>query len=602
MRDYQRIRTIKGPASPQALEECRYTKPEGPELEAAPIASAGAPSKFALAEANHQSDSSQPRGLLDVAVLALEDNGRYQLVGVADDGHVLIMNGDSVGRFSISAKSEQPIAAEISRATILPANAFVDERGRPTEPDDAQSAMGDQPEIAIVTPERTWLLRYSPASGFEDLTESSGLSSAAGEVAQWVDLDHDGDIDLCTGSESGWRVWRNNSDGTFVEATKEFGLADVGPCSDFAAADLDGINLGVDLIVTGPEGTSLWLNQYAGTFAKERTVTWPSASHILCDDFNNDGLPDVVLLAPKELTLMTTDTIEQHKQALDLQELDAATTIDVDNDGWLDIAIAGRSEGESKAFVVRNSGGQFQDAVEQTPSREMRAGTRLLDADIDGDDRTDLVAIGQEGRLVVLRNETPTSKRQLKLALRSFVGSPSSIGVRVQVRAGNFVVTRWTNRELPIEIGMDAKSRLDSVQTLWMNGIAKNEIDVAVVREPLRITIVEFVRSSSCPFLYAWADGGWQFVTDLLGTAPLNVAVARDVPMPPDPDEVVVLGPAERFANGPAVARLRITSELREVIYLDQARLLAVDHPEESTVLSRDRAAPSAVAGPQIAV
>ena len=135
-----------------------------------------------------------------------------------------------------------------------------------------------------------------------------------------------------------------------------------------------------------------------------------------------------------------------------------------------------------------------------------------------------------------------------------------------------------------------------------MNGIAKNEIDVAVTREPVRMTIVEFVRSSSCPFLYAWADGAWQFVTDLLGTAPLNVAVARGVPMPPDPDEVVVLGPAERFADGPAAARSRITSELREVIYLDEARLLAVDHPPDTTVFSRDRAALAGIAGPQIAV
>jgi tetratricopeptide (TPR) repeat protein len=31
MRDYQRIRAIKGPADPIALEECRYTKPEPPE-------------------------------------------------------------------------------------------------------------------------------------------------------------------------------------------------------------------------------------------------------------------------------------------------------------------------------------------------------------------------------------------------------------------------------------------------------------------------------------------------------------------------------------------------------------------------------------------
>jgi hypothetical protein len=415
-------------------------------------------------------------------------------------------------------------------------------------------------------------------------------------------LDHDGDVDLCVGSSSGLRVWRNNSDGTFVEATSEFGLADVGPCSDFAAADLDGINLGIDLVVTGPEGSTLWLNQYAGSFAKEPRVAWPSAKRILCDDFSNDGLPDVALLEPQELTLMTTGAVEQQKHALGLDELEEATTIDVDNDGWLDIAITGRSELDRKSFVVRNSGGQFQDDLEPLPAPKWRAGTRSLDADIDGDDRTDLTAVGEDGRLAVLRNETPTSNRQLKLALRSFVGSPSSIGVRVQVRAGDFLVTRWTSRELPIEIGIDEKSKLDSIQTLWMNGIAKNEIDVAVVREPLRITIVEFVRSSSCPFLYAWADGGWQFMTDLLGTAPLNVVVARGVPMPPDPDEVVVLGPAEQFADGPAAARLQITSELREVIYLEEARLVAVDHPADSTVFSRDRAAPSGVAGPQIAV
>jgi hypothetical protein len=135
-----------------------------------------------------------------------------------------------------------------------------------------------------------------------------------------------------------------------------------------------------------------------------------------------------------------------------------------------------------------------------------------------------------------------------------------------------------------------------------MNGIARNEIGVALAAEPVRITIVEFVRTSSCPFLYAWVDGAWEFVTDLLGTAPLNVSVARGVPMPPDPDEVVVLGPAERFVDADIVARVRITSELREVIYLDQARLLAIDHPSDTTIFSRDRVAPTGVDGKQIRV
>ena len=215
-------------------------------------------------------------------------------------------------------------------------------------------------------------------------------------------------------------------------------------------------------------GSSLLRNQYAGRFAKDarRLPSGRPRSAVLCDDFNNDGLPDVVLLAPKEMTLIITGKNEQQKQTLDLEELIAATTIDVDNDGWLDVAIAGRSDNQQKAFIVRNAGGRFRDSVEPLPAPEMRRSAGLLDADMNGDGRTDLALIGEDGRLVVLRNETPTPNRQLKLALRSFVGSPSSIGVRVQVRAGDFVVTRWTSRELPIEIGIGQKAKLDSIQTL----------------------------------------------------------------------------------------------------------------------------------------
>ena len=101
-----------------------------------------------------------------------------------------------------------------------------------------------------------------------------------------------------------------------------------------------------------------------------------------------------------------------------------------------------------------------------------------------------------------------------------------------------------------------------------MNGIPRNDTGVALASTPLRITIVEFVRSSSCPFLYAWMDGAWQFVTDMLVRHRSTFQRPAACRCPLDSDEVVVLGPAERFANGKKAARLRVTSELREVIYL----------------------------------
>ncbi len=168
---------------------------------------------------------------------------------------LLVLGFDPAVGFKEIARSEQTIGAVGDQATVLVGNAFVDAAARSAgRPDEESKGQGDQPEIAIVTPQQSWLVRYHPDSGFEDLTAASNLSAAGGVAAHWIDLDHDGDIDLCLASSAGLRVWRNNSDGRFVEATNEFGLGDVGPCVDFAAADFDATNLGVDLVVAGPKG------------------------------------------------------------------------------------------------------------------------------------------------------------------------------------------------------------------------------------------------------------------------------------------------------------------------------------------------------------
>jgi tetratricopeptide (TPR) repeat protein len=604
MGDFTRIRAIKGPADPQSLEQNRYTKAEGPESAAKPPpVSPGSKANFVVATAVSD-DSNAPANVVAIAALSMDDAGKYQLAAVTADGLLLVLEFDPAAGFKEIARSEQSIGSVGTVATVLVGNAFVDAAARPPgSPAEENQAQGDQPEIAIVTPQQTWLVRYRPDAGFEDLTAASNLSAASGDAARWIDLDHDGDIDLCVASSAGLRVWRNNSDGRFVEATNDFGLADVGPCVDVAAADFDATNLGVDLVIAGPERSSLYRNQFAGRFARDEQVAMnlPAAEHVLSDDFNNDGFPDVVFVAAANATLLISGQDERQQLSLGLQQFDSATTIDLDNDGWLDLAVAGRAAMAPKLVLLRNVGGRFAGAVEPLPGPKQVSRTGLLDADLDNDGRTDLTLIGVDGRLALLRNETPTENRQLKLALRSFAGSPSSIGVRVEVRSGEHVVSRWTSRELPIELGLAQNTKADSIQTLWMNGIARNEIGLELTSAPVRITIVEFIRTSSCPFLYAWADGAWEFVSDILGGAPLNVSAARGVPLPLDPDEVVVLGPAERFADGVAAARLRVTSELREVIYFDHAKLLAVDHPADTTVFSRDRVAPMGIEGKQIA-
>jgi tetratricopeptide (TPR) repeat protein len=603
MRDYLRVREIKGQVDPQALEQNRYTNAEGPEAAAAPAPTVAGPKANFVVKVPSNVDPAGPSNLVAIAVLTMDDAGHYQFVAVRADGQLLVLKYDQAAGFQQIASGETSVGPVGEQAALLVGNAFVDAAARETAgPGELRNVSGDQPEIAIVTPQQTWLVRYQPDGGFEDLTAASKLSSAAGDTARWVDLDHDGDIDLCVGSAAGVKAWRNNGDGSFVDATTEFGLADTGPCSDLAAADFDTTNLGVDLVLAGPESSVLYRNQFAGRFARDEAAAknWPAANRVIADDFNNDGVPDIAFVSAAKVTLVFSGGSEQQQIDLNLDNVDAASTIDVDNDGWLDLAVAGGAVSSPRVILVRNVNGRYAEGLEllSAPAAVRRAG--LLDADVDDDGHTDLVLVGTDGQLHLLRNETATPNRQLKLALRSFAGSPSSIGVRVQLRSGEHVVSRWTSRELPIEIGLAQNTKADSIQTLWMNGIARNEIGVELAGEPLRITIVEFIRTSSCPFLYAWVDGAWEFVTDILGAAPVNVSAARGVPLPLDADEAAVLGPAERFAEGAAAARLRITSELREVIYLENVQLVAVDHPADAAVFSLDRVAPAAIAGMRI--
>src|SRR5262249_57059871 len=110
-------------------------------------------------------------------------------------------------------------------------------------------------------------------------------------------------------------------------------------------------------------------HQFGGTFLKDAdpTPTFPGEKRVLADHFDNDNLADVVLLSPKEATLAITGTNQRQQITLGLDEIDAATTIDFDNDGWLDLAIAGHSGNQRRSLILRTTRGQFAAATETPP-------------------------------------------------------------------------------------------------------------------------------------------------------------------------------------------------------------------------------------------
>jgi len=593
MREFTRLRKLFGEEtrSADALETCVHTWPEGLSTEsrkAEPMIDV----RFRDATEEMFIEPSEAAATT-ATVLDADEDGRYTLLIVTEDGKLHLLAPGPAGRLARkTADTVLPAKALISSCI---AGDFHNDVPPETRYDAKVHALND---VFLLGPDGAWLLKRMSVDRFEDVTQKAGLAGVKGRRACWVDYEHDGDVDLFVAGEAGADLWQNKGDGSFARVTAEAGLAEEGSAWDVAAVDLDG-NVAVDLAVGRGELPSLVFdNKRTGQFGKrpEPPGPWPAARRVLLNDVDNDGEVDGVLVG--------TDRAEViygrggARAHIDLGGLTFASAglLDFDNDGRLDLWVVGQkknTDGVGAVRLWRNDGTLVWPDVSERmglaamPFRSVRD---LIAADLDGDADSDLLLVTPEGRLRFLRNEGGHINGQLKVRLAGLKTNSLGIGTHVELRSGEFWLTRSV-AALPIELGLAGRRRVDSLQTLWTNGVVDNQVDFAPTGRP--ITVEEKnVATGSCPFLYAWDGVSFRFVTDLLGNSPVGLPLRRDLHLPADPDEIVSIGPAERFVPLEGRYLLQVTSEFREVLYLDSVRLLAVDHPPDVEVHPTDKLAP----------
>ena len=144
---------------------------------------------------------------------------------------------------------------------------------------------------------------------------------------------------------------------------------------------------------------------------------------------------------------------------------------------------------------------------------------------------------------------------------------------------------------LPIEIGVGSHKQLDSITTRWLS-LNPSLVDVKVDSRSV-LTIGELqIQDTSCPYLYAWDGKRFRFVNDILGASPVGLPLSEGRYIDADPDEYVWLGSEELLQPQDGNYLLQITEELREVLYLDEAKLMVVDHPRGTEVHPTDKLCP----------
>ena len=460
--------------------------------------------------------------------------------------------------------------------------------------------------FAIVGDRRGQLFRNRGDGTFEDVTATARVADA-GEArkALFVDLDHDGDLDLLLIGPAGRSVYRNNLDGTFTSLTSGLGQLIGGESArDAVYADFEGDGR-IDILVTGDEGVALLRNDAVEGFRDVTQASGISSSggpSAVAGDYNNDGSIDLFVSSSEPALWMNRGdgTFSRDQRSRDaLRTLGstpgaAARFIDYDNNGWLDLLV-GDSSG---LYLLRNDGGgRFLGRSAVIPEPVRAAGVSAIAvSDVDDDGDQDLALIDGRGAPRLLRNDAGNSNLAVNVELKALgTGSGKNnafgIGARLELRAGELFQTRVaTGRETHFGLGPHLKA--DVLRVEWPNGVPQtvyfpgSDQDV-VERELLK---------GSCAFVYTWDGTGFRFVTDAMWRSALGMplglmgSTSAYAPAGASQEYVRIPGEALKPRNGRYV--LQLTEELWETAYADEVKLLVVDHPDSIDVFVDERFVP----------
>jgi tetratricopeptide (TPR) repeat protein len=454
------------------------------------------------------------------------------------------------------------------------------------------------PDVAIATSDRILLFRNVGGGRFADVTQAAKITPINHPSSLiFVDYDHDGDLDLFVTGERNV-LWRNNGDKTFTDWTQQAGLGGEGRSTGSVLTDLNN-DRAVDIVVTGSSAApTFFANPRDGAFRPAPLFSekgLPPTTGVVAFDFNKDGWMDLALThtgAPGVTLWKNIDGQRFERVALPLQKVTrgwSVAALDFDNDGWLDLAMVIGTPNDSKLRMLRNIGPDgFVDVTEQLNLEEknLKSPRSLLATDLNGDGASDLVVTEADGSAVTLMNKGGERNHSLKISLKGLADNKSALGTKVEVFA-NGLWQKWeVTSTLDINAGLGGADHADLLRLLWPTGVPQDEIDIPAGK---RLIVTELDRrGSSCPTLFAWDGGKFTFISDVIGAAVVGhwtSPVERNIP---DPDEWIKIDGARLKADHGRLS-LRFGEPMEEVNFVDQVRLVAVDHPEGTDVFPNER-------------
>ena len=385
------------------------------------------------------------------------------------------------------------------------------------------------PDLCVVTKQGASLYRNVKGQ----FRKQADLAGGSFRKAVWLDFDHDYDEDLFLIGDDP-RLLRNNGEAGFSDESKRFPFV-AGRALDAVPFDLEPDTPGFDLVVSYQNRKGvLYRDQLGGTYAATALDALPAGAIPLA-------------------------------------------AADVNHDGRTDLAAAG--------LQLLNRPGQWQAAPAPQSTDATFTGGPHAQADFDGDGRLARAWIAKDGSLNLDRNVAPAYGNWIEVALEGVKNPKIPLNSKVEVKAGGSY-EKATYQGIPMVFRLGAHARVDTVRITWPNGMIQNETNppvnrVTAIKEAPRL-------AGSCPMIFTWNGRAFEFITDVLGVAPLGASSGDGQYFPVDHDEYVSI-PGDRLEARGGHYEIRLTEELREVSYIDQIKLIALDHPGALDVITNEK-------------
>ena len=385
------------------------------------------------------------------------------------------------------------------------------------------------------------LYRNNGDGTFEDVTKQAGVANAKWSVsASFGDYNLDGFLDLYVANYLDYKIesahectlegvhiycgpheypgvsdtlYRNNGDGTFTDVTARSGVMNNGKGLGVLFTDYNNDGYPDIFVANDAVEDYLYRNNRDGTFtdvALAAGIAYNSEGRATASmgmangDYNNDGTLDLFVtnfsLEVNSLFhndgdgFYTMTTFEAGLAEPSFSRLGFGTQfLDINNNGFLDLFVANGHVWDNVALItptlsykqtcqlfLNNGKGKFQDissSVGDFFKRPVVArGSAYGDYDNDGD--IDILISCSGGTPVLLRNDSKTDNRWLKIQLTSTKGHSKAIGAKVFLNTNERTYLREvtsggsyaSGNDNTLHFGIGSAETVNSIEIRWLAG------------------------------------------------------------------------------------------------------------------------------------